>query len=57
MTIHTAVRGRKSGSACTLAMTSHKMMPYANTSTCGEENHTKHEDMTQCVRHNHMTFF
>lgn len=32
----TSVRGRMSGSACILAMTSHRMIPNANTSTCRE---------------------
>lgn len=30
----TSVRGRMSGSACILAMISHRMIPNANTSTC-----------------------
>lgn len=34
--ISTSVRGRMSGSACILAVISHKMIPYANTSTCRE---------------------
>lgn len=34
----TSVRGRMSGSACILAMTSHRMIPNANTSTCRERN-------------------